>query len=163
HHEWQRLHERWQREYPELGAELDRRPQGGLPADWHAALPTFAADAPIATPAASGKVLAALSPLFPELVGRSADPARSNNTPVAARGACRRTGTLPCRPLPPTPRSPLVPPRARSSRPFRPSCRSWSAARLTSPDPTTPRWPECRCSPAANRQAAPSASACAST
>jgi transketolase len=84
HHEWQRLHERWQREYPELGAELDRRRQGSLPADWHAALPTFTADAAIATRAASGKVLAALSPLLPELVGGSADLAGSNNTTVAA-------------------------------------------------------------------------------
>lgn len=83
HHEWQRLHERWQREYPELGAELDRRRQGSLPADWQAALPTFAAGTSIATRAASGKVLTALSPLLPELVGGSADLAGSNNTTVA--------------------------------------------------------------------------------
>ncbi len=83
HHEWQRLHERWRREYPELGAELERRRQGSLPADWQAALPTFAVGTSIATRAASGKVLTALSPLLPELVGGSADLAGSNNTTVA--------------------------------------------------------------------------------
>lgn len=91
HQEWQRLHQRWQREYPELAAELDRRRQGSLPADWQAALPTFAAGTSIATRAASGKVLTALSPLLPELVGGSADLAGSNNTTVAGVPVFSRT------------------------------------------------------------------------
>src|SRR5690606_9936041 len=74
-------------------------------------------------------------------VGSASTQSSEPSSTVAPRGACRRTGTLPCRPLPPTPRSPPLPPPARFSRPFRPSFRSWSAARLTLPDPTTPPSP----------------------
>lgn len=66
---------------PALGADLQRRLRGELPAHWESALPTFAADPKgLATRVASGKVLTALAPGLPELVGGSADLTPSNNT-----------------------------------------------------------------------------------
>jgi transketolase len=70
--------------HPELAAELSRRRAGVLPEGWEAALPAFGGDAkPIATRAASGKVLNALAARLPELVGGSADLSESNNTTLA--------------------------------------------------------------------------------
>src|SRR5437773_1803724 len=66
---------------PALAAELERRLAGRLADGWDDGLPTFAplpADAQ-ATRAASGKVLNAIAPRLPELVGGSADLATSTN------------------------------------------------------------------------------------
>ncbi len=69
---------------PELARELERRERRALPAGWTEALPRFtAADKPIATRAVSGKVLQAVAPRLPELLGGSADLAESNNTLLA--------------------------------------------------------------------------------
>ncbi|MCZ6747260.1 MAG: transketolase, partial [Acidobacteria bacterium] len=63
--------------------EYDRRLAGDLPAGWENQLPVFARETgDLATRAASGKVLAALAPALPELVGGSADLAGSNNTHI---------------------------------------------------------------------------------
>ncbi|MBZ0111522.1 MAG: transketolase, partial [Thermoanaerobaculia bacterium] len=70
----------YRREFPELGAELDRRLGGDLPTGWDSALPAFAVGDKIATRAASGKVLNAIASLVPEVVGGSADLAGSNKT-----------------------------------------------------------------------------------
>lgn len=68
-------------EFPQLGAELERRLLGELPQDWDVALPIFTADQKgMATRAASGKVINALAPRLPELMGGSADLTPSNNT-----------------------------------------------------------------------------------
>lgn len=68
-------------QYPELAAGLERRLSGKFPEGWEAALPTFPPDAKgMATRAASGKVINALAPKLPELMGGSADLAPSNNT-----------------------------------------------------------------------------------
>jgi transketolase len=54
---------------------------GELPEGWEEALPSFSPeDGPIATRAASGKVMAALAPVLPELVGGSADLHPSTKT-----------------------------------------------------------------------------------
>jgi transketolase len=69
------------REYPELGVDLERRLAGELPQNWESILPVFPADPKgMASRAASGKVLNALAPVLPELLGGSADLAPSNNT-----------------------------------------------------------------------------------
>jgi transketolase len=74
----------YMQEYPEQGAELQRRLAGELPAGWDAALPVFPTDRKgIASRAASGKALNALAPNLPELLGGSADLAPSNNTMLA--------------------------------------------------------------------------------
>mgnify|MGYP001579826659 CR=1 FL=1 len=72
---------------PELAAELDRRARRALPEGWSDSFPRFtAADPPIATRAASGKVLQAIAKVLPELVGGSADLAESNQTLIHGEG-----------------------------------------------------------------------------
>jgi len=82
------LERRWQKKmnayrvaYPELADELERRLAAKLPPGWDAGLPEFLADPKgMASRAASGKVLNALSTVLPDLFGGSADLAPSNNT-----------------------------------------------------------------------------------
>ncbi len=75
---------RWQacaQAHPEVVRQLQQALSGELPAGWEAALPTFAPeDGPLATRAASGRVLNAIAPHIPTLIGGSADLAPSNNT-----------------------------------------------------------------------------------
>ncbi len=79
--EWNQRFAAFRRAHPEKGAELERRLRGRLPAGWETHLPSFAPDPKgIATRAASGKVLNALAPILPELMGGSADLTPSNNT-----------------------------------------------------------------------------------
>lgn len=67
--------------HPQQGADLERRLRRDLPAGWESSLPTFPPDPKgIATRSASGKVLTALAPVLPELIGGSADLTPSNNT-----------------------------------------------------------------------------------
>jgi len=81
--EWETRLDGYKHLYPTLGMELIRRFNGELPADWASALPNFPADAKgMATRAASGKVINALAPKLPELLGGSADLAPSNNTKI---------------------------------------------------------------------------------
>ncbi len=79
--EWNQRLQAYQRAHPEKGAELIRRLEGRLPEGWETHLPTFPPDPKgMATRAALGKVLNALAPLLPELMGGSADLTPSNNT-----------------------------------------------------------------------------------
>jgi transketolase len=81
--DWKMKFEAYDRLYPNLGAELSRRIAGELPENWDAELPTFPADAKgLATRATSGKIINALAPILPELIGGSADLAPSNNTKI---------------------------------------------------------------------------------
>jgi transketolase len=67
--------------FPELAAEWDRFTQGELTPGWQAKIPTFSpTEKPMATRQASGKVLNAISPVLPTLLGGSADLAPSTNT-----------------------------------------------------------------------------------
>jgi transketolase len=81
--------------HPELAAELERRLAGALPDGWDAGIPVFGPRDAQATRAASGKVLNAIAPHLPELIGGSADLTGSNNTDVkgaAVFQADRRDG-----------------------------------------------------------------------
>ncbi|MCU0293898.1 MAG: transketolase [Thermoanaerobaculaceae bacterium] len=80
---WEELLGRYREAHPELAAELDRRLRGKLPEGWDAVLPSFEDNKALATREASGKVLNALAPRVPELLGGSADLAPSNNTALA--------------------------------------------------------------------------------
>ena len=81
HAEWDKGYQAWRGANAERAALLDRLSARALPTGWESALPEFPADAKgLATRAASGKVLAALAPVLPELWGGSADLAESNNT-----------------------------------------------------------------------------------
>lgn len=79
--DWQDKLNGYREAYPALAAEFERRMRGDLPEKWEKVLPTFPTDEKgIASRAASGKVLNALSGILPELMGGSADLAPSNKT-----------------------------------------------------------------------------------
>jgi transketolase len=81
HEKWQPEFDAWARREPERKALLDRLLAQGMPDGWDADIPHWnPGDKPLATRAASGKVLAAVGPKLPELWGGSADLAESNNT-----------------------------------------------------------------------------------
>lgn len=89
--DWRLRFDAYQRLYPALGSELRRRLDGELPQGWSAALPVFPRDSKgMATRAASGKVINALAPVLPELVGGSADLAPSNNTWIQGEAAFQK-------------------------------------------------------------------------
>ena len=84
HAEWTRRHETWRAADGERARAWDDAWAHRLPDGWDAALPAFTAgDKPIATRAASGKVIEALAGRVPALVGGSADLTPSNNTRTA--------------------------------------------------------------------------------
>jgi len=79
--EYRQHFKKYQADFPELAAELTRRLEGRLPDGWDKDLPQFPADSKgMATRTASAKVISALAPKLPELMGGSADLAPSTNT-----------------------------------------------------------------------------------
>jgi transketolase len=85
--EWQERLVAYRKAFPGLAAEWDRYVRGELPEGWTAKIPTFKpADGPMATRQASGKVLNAMAPTLPLLLGGSADLAPSNNTYLKGMG-----------------------------------------------------------------------------
>ncbi len=82
---WRELYGRYQKAYPALAAEFERRLRGDLPAGWadiaRQALATAAEQLkPQSTRQSSQAALNSLAPALPELVGGSADLTGSNNT-----------------------------------------------------------------------------------
>lgn len=78
---WLEKYKAYSEEYPDLAEKWVAAMSGFLPPGWDADIPEFsAANGPIATRAASGKVLNAIAGNLPTLVGGSADLAPSNNT-----------------------------------------------------------------------------------
>ena len=77
--EWAKKYAAYRQAHPDLAKELERRLEGRLPEGWDAALPVFTPKDAQATRAASGKVLGAIAPKLPELIGGSADLAESTN------------------------------------------------------------------------------------
>jgi transketolase len=66
---------------PEKGAELERRLRSELPSNWKSSIPVFKTDPKgMGTRVASGKVINAIAPKIPELIGGSADLAPSTKT-----------------------------------------------------------------------------------
>jgi len=85
---WQELFSAYRRAYPQLAAEFERIQDGALPSGYVNSLPVFPADQKgLATRASSGKVINALAPLLPELIGGSADLTGSNQTKISGEGA----------------------------------------------------------------------------
>ncbi|MFH1176024.1 MAG: transketolase [Acidobacteriota bacterium] len=80
---WDALFARYAECYGEAAGELRRRLGGELPGGWEAALPAFPDGGLLATREASGKVLNALAPWLPELLGGAADLAPSTSTLLA--------------------------------------------------------------------------------
>jgi transketolase len=83
---WRRAWDAYAAHDPELARELERRLAGELPPGWDAALPSFAGQPPMATRAASGKVLNAVASKLPELIGGSGDLTPSNDTYLTDAG-----------------------------------------------------------------------------
>ena len=81
---WQKLFAEYKKQNPDLALELENIRTGNFGEEWKKALPTFT-DA-MATREASGKVLNAIAPFLPSMIGGSADLAPSNNTCVKSMG-----------------------------------------------------------------------------
>lgn len=78
---WQDQFDAWAKANPDNKTLFDRIQQRTLPEGWETNLPDWATDPKgTSTRKASGKVLAQLAPVLPELWGGSADLAESNNT-----------------------------------------------------------------------------------
>lgn len=83
--DWDKLFEKYRNEFPELSAEFEQAFKGQLPDGWANNLPLFdASESKMATRQASGKVLNAIAPLLPGLVGGAADLAPSTETNLKA-------------------------------------------------------------------------------
>ncbi len=84
---WNKRLANYRRAFPELAAEWDRYVGGELPEGWTSKIPSFKpSDGPLATRQASGKVLNAISPALPTLIGGSADLAPSTDTLIKGEG-----------------------------------------------------------------------------
>ncbi|MGD9082006.1 MAG: transketolase [Desulfobacterales bacterium] len=78
---WQEVYRAYSKEYPELAKQWVDAMSGFLTSEWDSEIPEFSvAEGPIATRAASGKVLNAIADKVLTLIGGSADLAPSNKT-----------------------------------------------------------------------------------
>jgi transketolase len=77
---WKETLARYEAAHADLAATFDAATSGHLPEGWDRDLPTFPANKPMATRAASGAVLDTLARRLPTLLGGSADLTPSNNT-----------------------------------------------------------------------------------
>jgi transketolase len=84
--EWQDRLTAWKQANPQLAKQWDADQRGVLPRQWHDVLPTFEAGKDESTRVASGKVINALAPVLPNLVGGSADLKSSNETYITSDG-----------------------------------------------------------------------------
>jgi transketolase len=85
--EWNARFAQYSKEYPDLAKEFQKAMNGELSQDWVNALPVFPADAKgMATRVSSGKVLNAIAPKIPELIGGSADLNPSTHTVIKNGG-----------------------------------------------------------------------------
>ena len=83
HAEWTKKYEAWRAADASRARSWDDAWSRALPEGWDADLPVFTTEDKVATRAASGKVINALAPHVPTLMGGSADLAPSNNTLIA--------------------------------------------------------------------------------
>jgi transketolase len=84
---WTARFAEYSREHPDLAREFQMAMKGELSRDWISAVPSFPADAKgMATRASSGKVLNAIAPKIPELIGGSADLNPSTHTVIKNGG-----------------------------------------------------------------------------
>lgn len=84
--EWNDLVKDYEAKHSSLGQQWRQTVTGELPEDWETHLPGFEDSEAIATRVASGKVINALAPHLPMLVGGSADLGVSNNTDIKDGG-----------------------------------------------------------------------------
>ncbi len=84
--EWRRRYDAFASARPQDAKELERRIRGELPDGWDADVPTFPPGKPVATRNASEKVINAIAPRLPELMGGAADLAPSTKTLMKGDG-----------------------------------------------------------------------------
>lgn len=86
--QWHKKFDEYRKQYPELATELDQIQKRELPANWAKDIPVFPADAKgVAGRDASAKVLNAIAPNLPWLIGGSADLTPSTKTRMTFDGA----------------------------------------------------------------------------
>jgi transketolase len=85
--EWDDLVSEYNKKHQDLGKLFQQTMSGELPADWEKHLPSFDDAEAMATRVASGKVINALAPHVPLLIGGSADLGVSNNTDIKDGGS----------------------------------------------------------------------------
>lgn len=86
--EWEALFARYRAEYPDLADQCERAQRRDLPEGWDADIPVFPTDPKgIASRDSSGRVLNAIAPRLPWLVGGAADLAPSTKTRLTFAGA----------------------------------------------------------------------------
>lgn len=79
--EWKKEFEQYKKEFPESAVTLENAWKKNFGDDWKKSLPLFTSEnGMLATREASGKVLAAIAPHLPTMLGGSADLTPSNNT-----------------------------------------------------------------------------------
>ena len=84
--EWNEKLEKYKNIYPDDYELLKLAISGNIGEEWKKALPKFEAGEKIATRSASGKIINAIAPHIPMLLGGSADLAPSNNTEIKGGG-----------------------------------------------------------------------------
>jgi len=84
--EWNDLVSQYKEKHADLGQQWQQAISGELPEDWETHLPDFDDAEAMATRVASGKVINALAPHLPMLIGGSADLGVSNNTDIKDGG-----------------------------------------------------------------------------
>jgi len=82
--QWREMFENYKKSFPEEAGRFERQFRSELPEGWDRDVPVFKSeDGPLATRAASGKVMNALAERVPNLLGGSADLAASLKTLLA--------------------------------------------------------------------------------
>ncbi|MGH6993874.1 MAG: transketolase [Caulobacteraceae bacterium] len=83
--QWEKTFSAFKTAHAEKASELEKMFEGGLPEGWAKSIPTFPADAKgMASREASGKVLNAIAPQIPWLIGGAADLTSSTKTEIEA-------------------------------------------------------------------------------
>lgn len=79
--QWRKKFDQYSASFPGLATEFKRVMDGKLPKGWDSSIPEFSEDSKgMATRAASGKVINAIAPNLPDLIGGSADLTPSTKT-----------------------------------------------------------------------------------
>lgn len=90
---WRECYAAYRQTYPDLAARFEAALRGEPPAGWDDVMPQFApADGPMATRAASSKVLNSFADRIPWLMGGSGDLAPSTNTMIKSSGDFEKGG-----------------------------------------------------------------------